>query len=203
MQSLAKHTAIGNKATPCRKCSSEFHFVNKLGGIQCERCSPPKTESDVKLRLRIDGGFWADAATERFDCPAGPAEQSQQDKLPNYNQNRNLITKSIQEHGATPAEPKQPSVCNGAAKSVAQVHPSLRGIGGELSEREIDLYLSETIWGQPDQWIVFKPKARLVNRLGGRGQKKQSDRSKLEIRKSGGEVFSLPVRDRGTDGSRK
>ena len=179
MQSLATHTAIGKKATPCRKCFGEFHFVNKLGGIQCERCSSPKSESDVKLRLRIDGGSWADAATERFDCPAGPTKEEQQEQLPNSNQNRNLITsnhsnrtQSIQEPGATPAESKQPSVCGVAAKSVAQVQPSLRGTGGELSEREIDLYLSETIWGQPDQWIVFKPVVRMVNRLGGKGQKR-------------------------------
>lgn len=49
---------IGRKASPCKKCSVGRYFVNSLGGIQCESCSPPQKPSDVTTRVRIDCGVW-------------------------------------------------------------------------------------------------------------------------------------------------
>lgn len=145
---------IGRRAHPCRRCKSEFHFVNKMGGIQCERCSASSIrESDVVLRLRIDGGLWQDQSVERFDFVDSP------NGIP---------------HSETPPVAMKPSNSS-KASSVAASHKEeerkekeksvyvpdwMRGPSGELSAREVDLFLSDLIWDQPDQLIVLKPKKR-------------------------------------------
>lgn len=60
---------LGRAAKPCRKCGGVAHYVNRLGGISCEHCMPPRTGHCV-LRLTIVGGTWDDA-----DNPFGASDE--------------------------------------------------------------------------------------------------------------------------------
>jgi len=126
---------IGRKASKCNRCSGENHFVNKLGGIQCERCSPAKKESDVVLRLRIDGGFWQDQAAERFDYV---------DVHPN-DVPSNMAVEPI--HSAPYA-----------AASIKTKEE--RELVRDWSFVETQILFTDMIWDQPDQFVVFKPRSR-------------------------------------------
>lgn len=64
--------AIGKKASICRKCYGESHYVNKLGGICCSNCSPPTDKNPATMFLRIDAGFWQDINADRSVSPVSP-----------------------------------------------------------------------------------------------------------------------------------
>ena len=53
---------FGRKASVCRKCGSAHHYVNRLGGVVCERCDPPsdKTAPGCVVRLVCVDGLWDD-----------------------------------------------------------------------------------------------------------------------------------------------
>ena len=150
-------TLLKRKAFPCKKCSGEDHWKNKIGGIQCFACSPPRHTTDVVVRLRIEDGQWVDDSTPRFDLVDAP----------------NAEISACQTAAITPRQTDQKPKASqqnanlGAGFIVAY---SSRGMNGEFSEQEIDLFTSDAIWDQPDQWIVLKPKVRVVNRLGGRNK---------------------------------
>lgn len=63
---------LGRPASRCKKClvvqndsridkTGTLHYVNRMGGVQCLRCHPPKSDDDVLLRLTICEGVWIDA----------------------------------------------------------------------------------------------------------------------------------------------
>ena len=63
---------LGRPASRCKKCllvsgdsktakTGVLHYVNRMGGVQCLRCHPPKSDEDVLLRLTICEGVWIDA----------------------------------------------------------------------------------------------------------------------------------------------
>lgn len=67
---------IGRKAACCRKCGGALHYVNRMGGIVCETCSPPSVPGESVFRLVASDGVWDDAENP-FDRSAlssgGPA----------------------------------------------------------------------------------------------------------------------------------
>ena len=128
---------IGRRAKSCTKCGNDKHFVNRLGGIQCERCSPPKRDSDVVQRLRIDGGFWQDQAAERFEGVDLPPAANPKNDVPPV---------AVSDLIAPPVATHQ--------------HYLLRGPQGELSEAEINLFISDAVWDQPDLWITLRTQRR-------------------------------------------
>lgn len=60
---------LGRDAKPCRKCGGVSHYVNRLGGISCETCVPPKPGYCL-MRMTIVGGTWDDA-----DNPFGASDE--------------------------------------------------------------------------------------------------------------------------------
>lgn len=157
---------IGRKAQRCSRCGGENHFVNRLGGIQCERCSPAKSESEVVLKLRIDGGFWQDESAERFDfidvmpphLTAMQTEVATPTSAPAASQREKVDEKR--------QDTKEKSEKSGSREVV--IYPSIRGPNGELSQQELDLFSSDELWNQPEWLVVLKPKVRTVDRLGRR-----------------------------------
>lgn len=122
---------IGRKASPCRKCSGDSHFVNKLGGIQCAECSPAKHDTDIVMRLRIDGGLWQDAAAERFDFV-----DVHMGTLADFGSNPASAQPATKKEDEKREDRKEESIA----------HPLFRGPGGELSRREDFLFLHDDIW---------------------------------------------------------
>lgn len=61
---------LGRDAKPCRKCGGVSHYVNRIGGISCERCTPPRPGYCL-LRMTIVGGTWDDA-DDPFGKPDNP-----------------------------------------------------------------------------------------------------------------------------------
>jgi len=137
---------IGRRASVCKKCGGEFHFVNKLGGIQCETCSPPRNESDVLLRLRIDGGLWQDQAVERFDLIDVPLEEVR--SKPSAQVKPGVISQvpNQQISGIDGSGHKKTVGSSGSNRS----NDSIR-----LSPKEILLYLSDRFWDLPGQDVVI------------------------------------------------
>lgn len=68
------HRFLGRAAKPCRKCGQVGHYVNRLGGISCETCIPPRA-GVVLLRLTITAGTWDDAENP-FGTPDDPKNSS-------------------------------------------------------------------------------------------------------------------------------
>lgn len=64
---------VGRPASSCRKCRGVFHYVNRCGGIECEQCSPPA--DDPQVRLAVQDGVWVDASSDGFEV-AQPQERS-------------------------------------------------------------------------------------------------------------------------------
>ena len=66
---------IGRKSSGvCRHCGGSTYYVNRMGGIVCEACSPPAMGPDgkviageIQIRLVTSGGVWDDAENP-FDC---------------------------------------------------------------------------------------------------------------------------------------
>ena len=157
---------IGKKASKCRKCNSDMYFVNKLGGIQCELCSPPKNETDATLRLRIEGGVWQDSSVERFDLIDVPVS--------NISPSPEIESQSRQGAVATRTSAEKHCGAKSSALNDFVVAYGSRGICGELSAREVFLFTHESIWNgsglsvelpdcvaeQFDSVISIKPKVR-------------------------------------------
>ena len=143
MQAISKF--IGRKASKCNRCAGENHFVNKLGGIQCERCSPAKKETDVVLRLRIDGGFWQDQAAERFDYV-----DVQPSDVPS--------NKAVEPIHSAPYAAASTKTKDEISREIAEA-----GKERTFSDQEIEMFLSDAIWDQPDQFIVLRRKRRVVS----------------------------------------
>ena len=156
IESTHKSKLIGRRASLCRKCSGNSYFINRMGGVQCETCCPAKSDSEIVLRLRIDDGRWQDAAAEKFDLTDVPFGRVE-------------FGRHIESSGIVSAT-SNVNPTSGAGKRPPLTHPAFRGADGELSENEIELFSSEMIWAQPEQWIVLRPKTRLVNRLGGKSE---------------------------------
>lgn len=63
---------IGRRAAACRKHGDpdQQHHVNRMGGLVCSECHPPRTDADCVVRLVIRGGLWDDADNP-FDFQGG------------------------------------------------------------------------------------------------------------------------------------
>lgn len=73
-------TIIGKPAKACRKCQSTDHWVNKIGGIICCRCSPAgRNESSGNLTI-IDGKWreLGDSWTPPEPAIVEPAQKTEQ-----------------------------------------------------------------------------------------------------------------------------
>lgn len=51
---------LGRKASSCRKCGGAHHYVNRMGGVVCEKCDPPACGAETLQRLVCVSGSWDD-----------------------------------------------------------------------------------------------------------------------------------------------
>ena len=58
---------IGRPAAVCRRCNCSAHYVNRLGGIVCRQCDPPRLATDCVQALGIASGVWVDP-NDGFGC---------------------------------------------------------------------------------------------------------------------------------------
>lgn len=78
---------IGRDARPCRKCGGIAHYVNRLGGVSCQACQPPKQDRDVLGWLTIWAGAW--------DRTEGPQNATDDED------DRNIVRRQIVTENAT------------------------------------------------------------------------------------------------------
>lgn len=145
---------IGRKAATCRKCGGSAHYVNRMGGIVCLDCSPPKSPADDTFRLTIEGGVWIDPAN-RFDMiDAEPAFGIQSQPVA-----------AGHPAATSPRTAGQLAQPNGQQQLAAELtdrganefktHWLSRGPGGEFSEAELSLFGSPLVWDQPGECVTL------------------------------------------------
>lgn len=145
---------IGRKSSPCRKCSGSSHYVNRMGGIICLECSPPKSLADDTFRLTIEGGVWIDPAN-RFDMI---------ETEPAYGSLSQPVAAGYPA-ATSPRSVGQPAHPNGQQQLAAELtgrnvnefktHWLSRGPGGEFSEAELSLFGSPLVWDQPGECVTL------------------------------------------------
>lgn len=174
----------GKKASACQKCKSDTFWVNRLGGVCCSVCRPNPGEPQAVGELRIENGIWIDGNSERFDLIDSPEDQS---KIPIRTGGPTAATTlpttgdARNKNGSASPVMASAGTSRGTGSPAMIVGYSSRGVNGELSEFEIDLFTSEEVWNQKDQWIVLKPKVRMVNRLGrSKAKKPRSENPGIE-----------------------
>lgn len=74
-KSLDPRRFVGRPGRKCGKCNGVFHYVNRCGGVQCERCSPP-ADGDMLVRIAFSGGVWVEPGEDGFSVEE-PATQQQ------------------------------------------------------------------------------------------------------------------------------
>lgn len=166
--------AIGRKASKCRKCGSEVHWVNKLGGLACVTCAPAKQESQVVATLVIRDGIWADATVpDEWDCsPSDSREAGVGNTGGNsgYEGTESLVSTTnvcadhreildrqadlqAQRHQDVSYKVEGNGGGSGGSRSSQPIIPTVlayqRGPNGELSGFELELFASEELWGSP------------------------------------------------------
>ena len=135
----------GRKASPCRRCGGLDHYVNRMGGIVCYICSPPRDEQDVRGELTVECGVWIDP------------------------ENRFETWRNTRSGGIPAAGPTAPATAPAARPSNDTPGNSLiwdyysRGPRGEWSEFEIELAASDEIWQSQDELIVLKYSSKKAN----------------------------------------
>lgn len=145
---------IGRRASPCRKCSGVDHYQNRMGGLVCVSCSPPKTPADDTFRLTIEGGVWIDPAN-RFDMiDATPAHVIR--SQPVATGNSGVTSPRAAGHSSQPNGQQQLAAAGptGSANGF-KTHWLSRGPGGEFSEAELGLFGSPLVWDQPGECVTL------------------------------------------------
>lgn len=130
---------IGRKATACRKCSGQSFYVNRMGGVVCQECSPPRTAVDNCQDLTIEGGVWIDPR-DRFDMVdlvVGGVSPGATTQSVNINQDEVRRTSNPENTTKATIPPE------------LQRSSTSRGPNGELSEAEYELFSSAAVWGTP------------------------------------------------------
>ncbi len=137
---------FGRKAVFCRRCGGSRHYVNKMGGVVCSKCSPPKDlEADSRCELEIEGGVWVDSEDqiEMFDVSI-------------------LIGVASATSPVGPVQSPAPAPSAAITSSISNSENSpiwsrfSRGPHGELSEFEFELYASDRIWQNADEFIILR-----------------------------------------------
>lgn len=67
---------VGRKSSPCRRCNGVWHYVNRLGGLSCEGCTPPTTPQEADSRICSVGGKWVIDGAGNFN-PSGDVRSPQ------------------------------------------------------------------------------------------------------------------------------
>ena len=145
---------IGRRAAVCRKHGDpgQQHHVNRMGGLVCSACNPPRTDADCVLRLVISGGMWDDADNP-FDFQGGESGESRFEE---------------EGHGPRAATPPAPKNTNAMAaqKSATNFDETTtselatprdsaeqrtsRRVGEPLLELEIDFFMAWPDVGMPE-----------------------------------------------------
>lgn len=126
---------LGQRAAHCYKCDSCDAWMNRIGGIECYQCSPPRKPEDCLMRYRSENGAWADASAttghELVDEIGGM-----------------VVSQDAATRGLHFTHLNKPEVRR----------------GGMLTALEQEIFASDFIWEQKtEQWIVFgKPRATLA-----------------------------------------
>lgn len=127
---------IGRKATGCRKCNGIDFYVNRMGGVVCQTCSPPRSAEDNCQVLTIEGGVWIDPL-DRFDMVTAETVSQCQLKNEVKNDKKNEVKNEVTNIPLN-----------------LQRSRSTRGPDGELSEVELELFDNPDLWGTPNDLIV-------------------------------------------------
>lgn len=143
---------LGKRSSVCKKCNSDTFWVNRLGGVCCSVCRPNPGSPQSIGELRVENEKWVDGSVERFDL----TDVAPNSTLP--------ITASGPAAAATLPTPNGDARNkNGSENPVMVTGYTRRGIHGELSEQEIEIFTSDKLWdAKGDPWLVLKPKVRLL-----------------------------------------
>lgn len=146
---------IGRKSSTCRKCGGSSHYVNRIGGIVCVTCSPPKSPADDTFRLTIEGGVWIDPAN-RFDMIEAPTHGSGQNQQPVPAGHPAVTSLRAAGQSSQPNGQQHPAAAGptGSANEF-RTHWLSRGPGGEFSEAELRLFGSPLVWDQPGECVTL------------------------------------------------
>jgi hypothetical protein len=147
----------GRKALKCKKCDGGSYFVNRMGGIQCGKCSPPIKAGDSVTWLVIEDGFWQERDWEKADL-VEPAKQGPQ--------NANTSTGNTDNKQAPLANTPN-GECGGSESPLNGfvVSYGSRGLHGEISGFETDIFLSDEVWESDEDWICLRPKKQWVAKV--------------------------------------
>lgn len=149
MQPSPSFRYIGRKASNCRKCGCSSHYLNRMGGVVCLACSPPRTPADDVARLTIEGGVWIDPEN-RFElneaAPANVAPSSHPSSHPTSPPILRGVAAATSPHrpGERAAVGSNPT--RNAAGAIQEPLANRRGPSGEFSLAELDLFGQESIW---------------------------------------------------------
>lgn len=140
----------GRKALKCKKCDGGSYFVNRMGGIQCAKCSPPIKAGDSVTWLVIEDGSWQERDVEKVNL-VNPTKQ--------WPQNANTSTGNTDNKQAPLANTPN-GECGGPERPLNGfvVSYGSRGLDGEISGFETDIFLSDEVWESDEDWICLKPK---------------------------------------------
>lgn len=156
---------IGRRAAACRKHSdpNQQHHVNRMGGLVCSACHPPRTDADCVLRLVICGGLWDDADNP-FDFQGSEPVETVARSGTTAPRTGNGPTTNIDE--ATTSELVTPR--EGSANK-----PTSRRVGEPLLDLELDFY-----FGLPTGDMPQVISARMI------GEESQSERKRAGLPES-------------------
>lgn len=166
--------------------------MNRLGGIVCLACSPPKDPGiDDRGRLTIECGVWIDP-TDRFDLVDLSPEEITKRYQPVSQQAGQAVTSTRPETAARPAASQGAKVTNNTfGNTPLSCNRLSRSPDGGLSEFESELFVSDEVWNSHETWIVYRGQTGL-NEKAKREDEKEKTKEVLEDAWRGGE--QEPVR---------